>query len=79
MSVHTIHAANIAIAAPTIATIFGWLPVGLGLLATVLACVVYGLQIYDWFEQRRNKRTAQDARADVRAEARQDAKDAADK
>lgn len=55
MSVHTVHVANVAVAAPTIATIFGYLPIALGIVATLLAIIVYGLQIVDWFERRQAK------------------------
>lgn len=68
MNVHTIHAANFAVAAPTVATIFGYLPTVFGLIATVGACVVYGMQIYDWIEKRRAKNKRKEAVAEVSAE-----------
>lgn len=68
VSTHNIHIANVAVAAPTVATILGYLPVALGLLATLLAIVVYGLQIYEWFEKRAKERARIDRLADAKAD-----------
>lgn len=56
MSTHNMHFVNAAVAVPTIGSIFGWLPTVIGLLGAIMACIVYGLQIYDWIEKRRGVR-----------------------
>jgi uncharacterized membrane protein len=56
-----LHAANATIGLPVIAMLAGHFPVILGSLASIGAVILYTIQIYNEFEERRAKKAAETA------------------
>jgi len=57
-----LHAANAAMTVPVVGLLTGYFPMIVGVLASIAAFILYTIQIFDWFEQRRTRRAAETAK-----------------